>query len=314
MFLPNITTIERYAFNHTKFSKIQLDWDKITSINEENSFKETDVLYEKLSDKEIKIHPTYQVTPKAMSYVVQKKVDDEWIDTIKTNTFTDDTIVTYPTDEGVYRIATTIEYPLLSNLNLSTKTILSDEITNMDNSNKKTNEIQLNLQKGEFTLQTSKANSFGTVKLTAEKQTVTTSLGSKIGIIDARETQEGWKVNVSATPFKEETFDGFVGTPTELPLGTLSLGPVKTINQIADIDNVQYPTTLGTNTNIIDSGEVTLLEANVGEGMGQFELGFGEDALSIVVDSSTAKIDDVNYPTGMTPYTSTITWNLVTGP
>lgn len=172
------------------------------------------------------------------------------------------------------------------------------------------------LEEGDFRLTTSDINDFGHVRLTAKKQKLTTDFKSNFGIIDARGTQEGWSVTVSATPFTVETFDGFVGVPHELPLGSLALNIPTNIEQIGNVHNSQLPSITLNELSVIDGENhaVQLLNADKNKGMGEFKFSFEKDALALTVDAVTAKIDTVNYPEQNTPYTSTVTWNLITSP
>lgn len=172
------------------------------------------------------------------------------------------------------------------------------------------------LEEGDFRLSTAEINDFGDIKLTAKKQTLTTSFKDVFGVIDARGTQEGWNMTVSATPFTVETFDGFVGLPHQLPLGSLALNVPKNIEQVGNVHNSQLPTISLNELSIIDgeNHSVKLLNAEQHKGMGEFKFSFGLDALSLTVDAVTAKIDEINYPDSNTPYISTVTWNLISGP
>lgn len=175
----------------------------------------------------------------------------------------------------------------------------------------------LNLEAGYLTLAVSDPESFGTTKLSNQPQHISKGFVDAFEVTDLRGTGAGWRLDVSASNFKEvEPVDGFkAGTGGyALPTGSLLLSSMETIVRtegspggdpsIGNIDNV-----------VIDGSSLaTVSTANTGEGAGKFELSYGSDALTLVVDSSTAKVDTENYVGVSTPYESTITWDLVSAP
>lgn len=177
-------------------------------------------------------------------------------------------------------------------------------------------ESTFNLQGGTLSLTASPIDSFGDITLKEKPETYFTSFINSLVVKDLRGTHEGWRLDVSATQFEVVEPEGGYATGTEshkLPKGTLSLSPLQEIRMIGE-GSGKLPTGVLNQNTIIDDGVVTVAKANQGEGTGVFELEFPENALSIVVDATTAKIDNVNYPNGKTPYISTITWELVSAP
>lgn len=177
-------------------------------------------------------------------------------------------------------------------------------------------EAKFNLSGGLFSLTAAPIHSFGDITLTATPQKYSTSFEKALNVKDLRGTHDGWRLDVSATQFEVvEPESGFVEGTTahKLPKGTLTLKPLKSIQRVGEGQGA-LPTSQLTHETIIDDGVITVAKANQGEGTGVFDLEFPEDALSIVVDATTAKIDNLNYPDGKTPYVSTITWELVSAP
>lgn len=196
----------------------------------------------------------------------------------------------------------------------------------------------------EFSLQTHKPIDFGTHKIEKKKKIVTTGFEGDFTVTDARGTQDGWELKVSATPFTiVEPSTGWVEyNPYSLPVGSLTLSSISNIYGF----NYQSPETLigPTSTEVnsesstpsgltlvdasenvmpsiniinsaIDMGEfVTVATAGAGQGMGEYILQYDMNALNLIIDPVTAKVDKTNYPEGVTPYESTITWNLISGP
>ncbi|WP_121605984.1 WxL domain-containing protein [Virgibacillus sp. Bac332] len=173
-----------------------------------------------------------------------------------------------------------------------------------------------NLVGGELELETSPVVSFGELELTAQPETHKTSFETNFNVKDATGLQRGWRVDVSASQFKVVEPEGGFASGTEayeLPVGSLSLSPLDDISRVGIGTGVLPKDTVDRST-LIDDGAVKVAEARVGEGMGEFDLTYAEDALSLVVDSTTAKLDEVNYPDGITPYEATLTWNLIQAP
>lgn len=192
--------------------------------------------------------------------------------------------------------------------------------TQIDIVNASTNaekKINIGLESGEFTLKTSDVMNFGTHVIENKRKVVTVGFDGDFGVIDARGTQQGWTLTVSATPFSIiEPETGFVeGTePYSLPTGSLSLNSLETVTAINQ-EPIQFHPYINTVNAVIDMNEtIKIATADIGKGMGEYALEFGTDALSLVIDPVTAKIDTVNYPDKVTPYSSTITWNLISGP
>lgn len=164
----------------------------------------------------------------------------------------------------------------------------------------KTNDVSVTIEGGDFSLATSNIQSFGTVELKSSSQTYKTSFENKFTVKDLRGTQAGWRVDVSASQFTD-------GVNT-LPKGTLSLEPVSNISRVGIGQGASPEKAMKANT-IIDDGTVAVVKANAGSGMGVFDFTFPTDALSIVIDPTTTKLNGAS-----TTYTSTLTWDLVQAP
>lgn len=169
---------------------------------------------------------------------------------------------------------------------------------------------------GDLLLQIPQINTFGQIKLTSQAKLVNTSFDNTFNVIDSRGTDEGWRLDVTASQFTETTPAGGFQSGTSatiLPVGSLSLSPLSNITRVGPGAGTLPIGKLAVNT-IIDDGTVTVAGANLGEGSGEFDLTFGTNSLSLAVDPATAKIDKINYPGVDTPYASTLTWTLVSAP
>lgn len=159
-------------------------------------------------------------------------------------------------------------------------------------------------------------NPIGTIKLEAETKTITTGFTGDIEITDTRSSDTGWRLDVTASKFKVATpVGGFVGSTTAyvLPAGSLYLSPVQMIKNRDTGSEVLLGDTLASKS-ILDDGVITVTKAVAGKGVGEFNVEFDTNALSLVLDPSTARLDRTNYPSGGTPYETTITWTLVSAP
>lgn len=166
--------------------------------------------------------------------------------------------------------------------------------------NSTSNDVDMNLKGGELSLKNANVISFGSVRLSDQPKTVSTSFTNHFTVKDITGNQAGYRVDVSATPFRS-------GENT-LPKGSLSLKPVTSIERVG-VGTGSFPESSLSANQIIDNGKVTLVSASEGTGMGVFNLTFPEDALSITVDPTTAKIDGA-----ASVYESTITWDLIQAP
>lgn len=177
-------------------------------------------------------------------------------------------------------------------------------------------DVDLGLEGGNLFLETTPILSFGNLKLGSEPKTFTTSMDGGISVTDLRGTQEGWRLDVESTTFKVvEPETGFKsGTSAyELPVGSLSIAPFDSITRVSGSGTGSPSNSISSNT-IIDDGSITLAEASSGEGTGVFDLQMPSNAFSLVIDSTTARVDKENYPNDKTPYKATVTWNLVSAP
>lgn len=156
---------------------------------------------------------------------------------------------------------------------------------------------------------------FDDIKLTGKRQEYTTSFWHEFTVYKETKVEEGWRLDVSSTQFEEEEpWGGFApGTSAyKLPPGSLLLAPVDTIERYDDGGGLLPTGNLLSNT-VIDNGVVTVVSADRAVGKGDYDLVYPEEALTLVIDGSTALVDNVNYPNG-TPYEATITWNLISAP
>ena len=162
------------------------------------------------------------------------------------------------------------------------------------------NDVDITIKSGEFSLALSTIQSFGDIELKSTPQTYKTSFDNKFTVKDLRGTQAGWRVDVSASPFSN-------GENT-LPTGTLSLEPVSTIERVGTGQG-SLPKNVMDSNKVIDDGTVSVLQATSGSGMGVFEFAFPSDALSVIIDPTTAKATENG-----SAYVSTLAWDLVQAP
>jgi hypothetical protein len=157
---------------------------------------------------------------------------------------------------------------------------------------------------------------FGNITLTTGSQVANASIGT-LSVVDATGSGAGYKVMVQASQFTEVTPGGgwAGGTSAKtLPLSSLKLGVPSSVTAVGGTTSPAPAVQIGAAT-VIDSGsQVKLLSAAVGNGMGSYDVAFAANALGLTVDVATAQVDPTNYSGVPTPYASTITWSIVTGP
>lgn len=149
---------------------------------------------------------------------------------------------------------------------------------------------------------------FGTVTLNGTTQTVTAGI-SKLTVGDATGTGSGWHVSASASQFTEVG-----GAGLKIPKGSLKLAAPSTIAATGGTTSPAPTIKTGAPWSIDDGSSYMVVSAAVGQGMGNYDVTFPAVALTLTIDPSLVKADTVNYPATPTPYGSTVTWSIVSGP
>lgn len=191
-----------------------------------------------------------------------------------------------------------------------------DGSTGGSNEDSGDDEASVGIGDGGLKLTTSPIIHFGNHNITNEIKTIYTSFERAIKVEDLRGTHEGWRLDVSATPFKvAKPAGGFKEGTTahELPKGSFAILPPSKIERVGN-GSSELPTSEINSKTVIDNGTVTIANAEKGTGTGEFDIVFPENALSLVIDPETVFVDKINYPNTYTPYKSTLTWNLVSAP
>lgn len=198
---------------------------------------------------------------------------------------------------------------LLASTLLGTSSALAADTPQPHNAN-------LSILGGDLTLTIPQISPFGEVKLERSPKIVKSSFTDKFVVTDTRGTGDGWRLDVSATQFKEATpVGGFAASTSAniFPVGSLSLSPIASTARVGTGTGAN-PTNVMVVDSVIDDGTVTVSRAVVNTGMGEFDLTFNNASLSVVVDPTTAKVDRINYPSTSTPYESVVSWTLVSAP
>lgn len=167
-------------------------------------------------------------------------------------------------------------------------------------------DVEITIKSGEFSLATPTINNFEDVTLKDNKTLYRTSFDSTpFKVKDLTGNHIGWKVGVSATPFTSSGPGGHT-----LPTGSIMLDSTNSIKRVSnDAGNGSSPVNSITKGRAIDQGEVEVIKAEKGGGMGVWDFTFPENALSVNIDSTTAKATDSGQK-----YVSTLTWNLTQAP
>ena len=165
-------------------------------------------------------------------------------------------------------------------------------------------ELKFDLSTSSFTFTNPQID--GTIK------TIATKVPS-ITITDATGTGDGWQLLVSANKMKEVA-----------PVGGFKSGSIaKTFDNEAFNIAPQKVTALagsditGVAINPVRqsllNGDVVIASVQKGKGLGKYLVDFDVDALQLQLINK-AYVDKLNYPTGGTPYESTLTWKIVVAP
>ncbi|WP_158176897.1 WxL domain-containing protein [Heyndrickxia camelliae] len=169
---------------------------------------------------------------------------------------------------------------------------------------------------GDLDLVAPASASFSAVNLNGSVQTANANPGT-LSITDATGTGEGYRVTVQATQLTEKAPSGGFATGTTanvLPKGLLTLTSAGGSISANSGTTATAPKFNGTSW-IIDNGSATtIVTANKGEGLGKFDVSFPTNGLSLNLNPNTVMVDKTNYPTGATPYQTTITYTIISGP
>jgi len=149
---------------------------------------------------------------------------------------------------------------------------------------------------------------FGNIVMDAQTKVVTANLGN-LSVSDLTATGQGWRVLVQSSQFSEVGGAGFV-----LPQNSLTLAKPSSVVATGGTTSPNPTIVPAGNTVIDDGNQHTVLSAALNNGMGSYDMSFANPSLSLLLDAATAKVDSVNYAGVPTPYSATITWNVVTGP
>ena len=158
-----------------------------------------------------------------------------------------------------------------------------------------TNDLDLNIQTGGFMLDVSDIEAFDNIVLKPNMpDAFKTSFTGPQVVTDLTGTGDGWNLTVEASPFTDADQNVLLGT-------ALSLDGVSTVTGYGR--NAEVILTPGTRA--IDAGPVLVASAGEDAGMGEFNLNYADDALSLNIDPTRAKVGN---------YSSTLSWTLTNAP
>src|SRR5690625_4355624 len=177
--------------------------------------------------------------------------------------------------------------------------------------NKTTKTIKVdNIVDEEFELEVPTIKPFGDITVKETIEEYSTEIEAPITVTDIWGSDDGWRLDVSATPLSVEKTKGQTES-YELPKGSLKISPLEEIKNIKHYEGSKPVKALTEQANL-DEGKVTIAKSK--NGVGEWDLVFPKEALSILIDPSTARIDNENYPNQPTSYESTLTWDLIQAP
>lgn len=166
---------------------------------------------------------------------------------------------------------------------------------------------------------------FSGIQLNGDQQSSQASLGDIIAY-DATGAGSGWNITVQAAPFTEVTPSGGYKSGTDamiLPAGSLTLqAPDRflaySISGKGKPTTSPLPTTAAGSPWAIDStngsNALKIITAEPARGMGGYLISFPDNCLALTLNPATTFVDTINYSGQATPYSTTITWTISTGP
>lgn len=162
-------------------------------------------------------------------------------------------------------------------------------------------------------------SNFPNVTLNGQVQQVYDTL-SNWNVTDATGTGDGWNVTLGASQFTEITpSTGFAsGTVAKtLPSGSLGLSGVRSVTAASNalpVDPTGGPLIKNAGS-VIDTGSpVQVIQTDQNYGMGSYTVNEPTNGLLLTLDPGTTDVDPVNYPSQPTPYSSTLTYTVSSGP
>lgn len=137
----------------------------------------------------------------------------------------------------------------------------------------------------------------GSITIDGKTQTLAMDLGT-MKVLDFTGMGAGWHVTVEATPFTNGA--------KELPKNSLKLLGIESISPINEPKGM--PSFDENTSYVLDGGTAqTIITAEKGMGMGEFNVEFAEEALKLTVNTAQILASE-------TPYKSIITYTIVAGP
>lgn len=163
------------------------------------------------------------------------------------------------------------------------------------------------------------ASAFPAIVLNGTTQQALAAL-SNWTVDDATGTGNGWHVTLAGTQFTEVApSTGFASgtTALTLPSGSMALSGARSVTASsgATVVSATYGPLIENPTSLVDGqASFTLVDTQAGYGEGTYTINEPTGGLTLTVNPSTAKVDTTNYPGVATPYSSTLTYSIVSGP
>lgn len=155
--------------------------------------------------------------------------------------------------------------------------------------------------------------SFPNIGLNGDIQTISTTIPS-VNITDATGTGNGWQLFLQATPFTEVAPVGGFASGTSAKAFTNELYNIQPSSIVAiNGSSLTGVSVSGTRQSILNTNSM-LASASKGNGLGQYQVQFNNSSLQLQIFNNKPYIDTKNYPSGTTPYQSTLTWTINVAP
>lgn len=162
-------------------------------------------------------------------------------------------------------------------------------------------------------------SAFPAIILDGQVQTVPATLSSW-SVTDATGTGDGWYVTLSGSQFTEiAPSTGFASGTSALTLakGSLQLGGSRSITTSSGSTPVSAsggPLFVNTSNVLDGQPPFTFVNTSQGYGLGIYTFNEPANGLLLTIDPATTDVDNINYANLPTPYSSTLTYSVVSGP
>lgn len=162
-------------------------------------------------------------------------------------------------------------------------------------------------------------STFPALTLNGQTQQIKATLGSW-QVVDATGTGDGWHVDLQASQLTEAAPSGGWASGTSakiIPLGSLALSGTRSVTAGSGstaVNGTGGPLLQNQSAPIDVSTPVQILDTQANYGMGTYTITEPSGGLTLTLQPATSYTDPKNYPSSATPYTTTLSYSVVSSP